>query len=203
MSGVAKTAQLKAGVGTWQSTLGNHSALGGLALTCKHLQMITAALLYRRVEVSIRKPAAFIRLIRHFSEFPNRAALVNELTIGSNRAGSSLSKSQKNFLFQEAHRLGLRLLIGGHGGLSGQLESIMVDVLLCQVSAVRNLDLCLPWTTTADEEKCPMIFDERELENIKPFLFSYASRLPAFFLLSSLQRLKAYPMNFNKSGMAT
>jgi hypothetical protein len=194
--------QPKPGVGTWQSSLENHSAFGGLAVTCKHFQAITAAPLYRRVKVSIREPASFIRLIRHFSQFPNRAALVNELTIRSNRAGSPLSKSQKNFLFREAHRLGIRLLIGGHGGLSRQLESILIDVLLCQLCYIRNLSLCLPWTTTADEERCPMIFDEAEAENIKPFLFTYASRLPVFFVLGSLQRLEAYPMNFNKSGMA-
>ncbi|KAH6838576.1 hypothetical protein B0I37DRAFT_409125 [Chaetomium sp. MPI-CAGE-AT-0009] len=193
-----RTAQPKPGVGTWQSTVENHAALGSLSLTCKHFQAITAPLLYRRVNVSIRKPAAFIGLIRRFSQFPDYAGFVRELTIGSTRAGSPLSKSQKSFLFREAHHLGIRLLIGGKG-LSGQLESILIDVVLCQVSDIRNLTLILPWTTTTDEEQRPVPFDESEVGHYKPFVLTYASRLPASFGLSSLRRLEAYPMHYKKS----
>ncbi|KAK3295267.1 uncharacterized protein B0H64DRAFT_432052 [Chaetomium fimeti] len=198
LQSTTRTKQPKPGIGTWQSTMENYCALGSLSLTCKHFRKITAPLLYRRVRVSIRKPAAFIRLIRRFSQFPGCAKLVSELTIHSGRAGSALSRSQKNFLFREAHRLGLRLLIGGNG-LSSQLESILIDVALCRLSTIRKLTLSLPGTTTTEEGQFPPPLNESDVESHEPFAFRYANRFPAFFALSSLQRLEAYPMTFNET----
>lgn len=187
----------KPDVDTLESTLANHTALGNLSLTCKYFKTTTAPLLYQRVSVSIRKPAAFIRLIRHFSRFPEYAVLVKDLTIDSDTAGSFLSTSQRDFLVQEAYRLGLELSLGPDG-LLFQFGSILIDVALCQLSTIRELKLLLPWTTRIEEEWHPIPPTAVDLLSGAAW-FKYASRFPTSFVLGSLQRLEVYPRDFKIS----
>ena len=121
----------------WETTMETLPALGNLARTCKHFRHFTMAMLYKRVKVSIYRPVAFGQLIRHFSRFGDRATLVKELSIDSGRDTSSLSASQVDFLLQEGQRLRLTLLpscVDVH--VPGKIESVLIDVLLCQVPTI-------------------------------------------------------------------
>ncbi|KAK3896983.1 hypothetical protein C8A05DRAFT_39466 [Staphylotrichum tortipilum] len=125
-------------------TLENFVALGGLARTCKTFEHLTTPMLFERVKVSVFRPVAFIQIIRHFSRFGRLAAFVKHLTIGSGWDTSTLSASQASFLLQEGRRLGLKLL-PDRLDPSDQVKSssMLIDVLLCQVLAVRKLVLSL------------------------------------------------------------
>ncbi|KAH6635839.1 hypothetical protein F5144DRAFT_619361 [Chaetomium tenue] len=172
---------------TWESVLVHHTALWNLSHTCKHLNATTAPLLYQRVNVSICYPATFILVLRHFSRFPRHAAFVRDLTIDSDRACPPFSKSQRSFLVQEAHRLGLDLSFKSNGRWR-RFGSLLIDVALCHFSAIQKLKVILPLTTRSNEEWYPVSPNETN-----PFLsveFEYASRLPPSFVLRSLQRLE-------------
>lgn len=121
----------------WGTTLENLPALGNLAHTCTRFWQLTTAMRYNRVRVSIYRPVAFAQLIRHFSRFGDRATLVKELSIDRSRDTSTLSASQVDFLLQEGQRLCLTLLPSCVDvDVPGKIESVLIDVLLCQVPTI-------------------------------------------------------------------
>ncbi len=166
---------------TWESTLENYVALGNLARTCRHFYRLTIPMLYERVKVSIYRPVAFVQLVRHFSRSTHLGLLAKELTINSSQGISALpmSLSQSAFVLQEGQRLGLRCL-PKNTGLSHEIDSVMIDVLLCQVPAIKKLTISLP--------QRPYSITGR----FGPAL-SYAVRLPESFTLGSLRHIEAHP----------
>jgi len=165
---------------TWKDTLENFAALGGLARSCKTFERLTTPMLFERVKVSIFRPIAFVQIIRHFSRFGHLAGFVKHLAIGSAWDTSTLSASHVRFLLQEGRRLGLRLLPDCLDS-SDQVESmsVLIDVLLCQVHAVRKLVLSLSQYLYLHEESAPS-------------LLSYAARLPDSFTLASLRCIETH-----------
>ncbi|KAG7291246.1 hypothetical protein NEMBOFW57_001258 [Staphylotrichum longicolle] len=186
---------------TWQDALENFGALGSLSQTCKSLQSVVNPLLYECLNVSIYHPRSFMRLIEHFSQFGNRAALVKELNIGTSKVPEAdmliecaISAATVNFLLREANRLGLQLPPGGID-LSDSLESLLIDVILCQVPTVQKLVLSLSWTMSAERLaslNCGLfIFAGDPASDF--MALRYATRLPKTFTLTSLRRLEARP----------
>ncbi|KAK4097176.1 hypothetical protein N658DRAFT_500707 [Parathielavia hyrcaniae] len=160
---------------TWESTLDHFPALGSLALTCKHLQGVVTPLLYQSIRVSLNEPGVCIRLIRHFSQFPDDAELVRTLDICGGSGWPSLPSSQAAFLFQEVNRLGIQI---GPCTESVHTISLLIDVLLCQVRDIKKLIIREPKIEAADD--FPVV----------PLGLDYARRLPANFVLGSLQELE-------------
>ncbi len=113
------------------------------------------------------------------------ATFVKHLTIGSAWDTSTLSAPQATFLLQEGRRLGLKPLPDSLDSSSdwAQAESIsvLIDVLLCQVLAIRKLVLSI----------------SRCLHPHKPFdaqfaVVSYAARLPDSLTFHSLRDIEAH-----------
>ncbi len=138
-------------------------------------------MLYERVKVSIYRPVAFFQLVRYFSRSGYLALLAKELTINSSQGISALamSSSQSTFVLQEGQRLGLRCL-SKNTRLSHEIDSMMIDVLLCQVPAIKKLTISLP--------QRPYSITRR----FGPAL-SYVVRLPESFTLGSLRHIDAHP----------
>ncbi|KAK3901992.1 hypothetical protein C8A05DRAFT_15898, partial [Staphylotrichum tortipilum] len=177
---------------TWRKdTLENFAALGGLARTCKTLEQLTAPMLFERVEVSIFRPTTFVQIIRHFSRFGHIAAYVRHLTIGSAWDASTLSASQASFLLQEGQRLGLSLLPDRLPDLVSdpvESKSMLIDVLLCQVPAVRKLVLSLSQHLYLCEGSASSVLSYPAWRpGSIPSVLSYAARLPDSFALGSLR----------------
>lgn len=154
--------------------------------------------LYERVKVSVYRLRSFMQLIKHFSQFSNRTALVRELRIGTSMVSKAymstefaLSAAPVNFLIREANCLGLQVPPGGVD-LCGTFESLLVDVILCQLPAIRKLVVCLPWTMTTPHDALAE-FDFNMINDMFSDIIplQYATRLPKGFALSSLQHLEA------------
>lgn len=173
---------------TWKKvTLENFPALGGLARTCKALEQLTTPLLFERVQVSVFRATAFFQIIRHFSRFGHVAACVRHLTVGSAWDTSNLSASQASFLLQEGRRLGLSPLPNYPPDLASnpvESKAILVDVLLCQVPALRKLDLFL---------------SQYLHEGVASSVLSYTTRLPDSYILGSLRHIKVHSRSPNWS----
>ncbi len=146
-------------------------------------------MLFERVQVSVFRATAFFQIIRNFSRFGHIAAYVRHLTIRSAWDTSNLSASQASFLLQEGRRLGLSPLTDHPPDLvSDPVESkaILIDVLLCQVPAVRKLDVFLSQYLYLHE-------------GVAPSVLSYTARLPDSYVLGSLQHIKLHSRSPNLS----
>jgi hypothetical protein len=169
---------------TWESTLEHFPALSNLTLACKRLQKVVAPLLYRSVRVWIDEPSVFVGLIRHFSRVPDEAGLVRDINIlghpgrGSLRAEElRLSSNQAAFLSCEASRLGIQVS-GPDCTETVSTASLLIDVLLCQVSNIRKLTIREP--NIGPSPEVPMGLD-------------YATRLPGNLVFESLQHVETLP----------
>ncbi|KAK3898970.1 hypothetical protein C8A05DRAFT_18527, partial [Staphylotrichum tortipilum] len=194
-----KKAKKKASSG-WEHALLNFPDLGNLAQTCKQLERVVAPLVYQRVKISVNDPVAFVQLIGHFSLFGHYALLVKELCIEGHadccdyesmvrkNPGLALTASQVNFVLREGQRLGLDLPPGGID-LSSQLESVLIDTLLCHVPAIKKLVLAFPRGLGVYGGMAKLFASPNDIifNGVPDDVLSYAGRLPDSFSFHSLR----------------
>lgn len=140
----------------WQNALVDFPALGSFASCSKHVQHAVAPLLYERVCVSPYRPAALVRLVRHFFQWPDHALLVRELVIdldADHKDGSALTKAQRDYIFNAADSLGMEIDWFSWGLEPNWMDWgtehcafswALLDVLLCQVLDIRKLTIKSP-----------------------------------------------------------
>jgi hypothetical protein len=125
---------------TWQSMLPNYAPLKAIAQTCRKLHEVALPLLCQRVSVAASRTAAFINLVGHFSRFPHHRDLVRELVMfDESHSLRELSLPQNSFLFDEARRRGIRVLLTTEVDKIGPVASLLLALLLCQTPNIRTL----------------------------------------------------------------